>query len=389
MTRFFHLWLILLFAFSSSFSQNQGLVKKSRQPPKSARSVLPPPKIDVLNKPIPGFSKGINLGNGFDAPSEGEWGVIIEENHFKYSAANGFDYVRLPIRFSAYAMEKAPFTIEEKFFKKIDWAINMALKYKLSIIVDLHHYEEIMKDPSEHHQKRFMAMWAQIAERYKDQPPQVAFELINEPCDKLVPSILNPLLEKTFKLVRKTNPSRLIIVEGYFWSATTYLDSIDVSYMDSNTIVTFHMYQPILFTHQGASWMPIDFQTRGIQYPGPPEKPVEPISEKVADWVKNWIKDYNTLPAAQNPSGPKTLYEEFDRATAFIKRTGLRTLLGEFGAVDLADETSRLRFLSAVRIESERRGIPWCYWDDGGRNKGLIIESGKMVPVVKKSLFGR
>jgi len=351
-------------------------------------TILKAPKVEVMNKEIPGFTKGINLGNGFDAPSIGEWGVVLEENHFKYAAEAGLDHVRLPVRFSARALKEAPYTINEDFFKKVDWALDLAEKYKLSILLDLHHYEEIMKDPSQYHQDRFIAMWKQISERYKDRPDTVAFELMNEPCDKLVVSILNPLMEKTYKLVRETNPTRLIFINSFFWANTEWLDRVDTSFMDKNTIVTFHMYQPILFSHQLAPWMGPQYKTGPVVFPGPPKTPVEVTGEAFKeDWIRNWFHQYNTLPAHKNPSGPKTIYEEFERATQFVKKSGLRTYLGEFGAVDFADEQSRLNFIKMVKDESERRGIGWCYWDDGGSNKGIIIETGKWVPVIKKALF--
>lgn len=347
---------------------------------------LTPPKISTLNKPIPGFMRGINLGNGFDAPSIGEWGVILEENHFKYASEAGLDHVRLPVRFSAYAQSAAPYTIDETFFQKVDWAIDMAEKYNLNIIVDLHHYEEIMKAPAAH-LDRFKGMWQQIATRYQDKPETVAFELLNEPCENLKPEILHPLMKETFELVRQTNPTRIIIINPYFWANTEWLDKTDVSYADENTVVTFHEYQPILFTHQGAPWMPPEFRATGIVFPGP-GKPVEITgAAETTDWVFGWLHGYNNLPALENPSGPKTIWEEFDRVTAFVEKTGLRVYMGEFSAMDFADERSREIYIKMVRKESERRGIGWCYWDDGGHNRGINVHTGQWTPLVHRALF--
>lgn len=349
---------------------------------------LPPPPISKKNKTVKGFERGINLGNGFDAPTIGEWGVVLEENHFKYVKEAGLDHVRLPVRFSAYAGNEAPYTIEEEFLKKVDWALDMAQKYELSIIVDLHHYEEIMKDPSEHHRNRFKGMWTQIALRYRDRPATVAFELMNEPCEQLNVEILNPLMKEAFEIVRATNPTRLVFIDSFFWASTQWLDKMDVSFVDDNTVITFHMYQPILFTHQGAPWMPPEFATSGIVFPGPPKTPVEiKGAAQTTDWVYGWLHQYNSLGTLENPSGPKTIWEEFDRVTAFIEKTGLPTYLGEFGAMDFADARSREIFIKMVRKESERRGIGWAYWDDGGHNKGIDVHTGKWTDVVKNSLF--
>ena len=52
---------------------------------------LPRPDTIALSAPLPGFMKGINLGNCFDAPSEGEWGTTISEKHFQMAKAAGMD----------------------------------------------------------------------------------------------------------------------------------------------------------------------------------------------------------------------------------------------------------------------------------------------------------
>ena len=42
---------------------------------------------------------------------------------------------------------------------------------------------------------RFLAIWQQISEHYKNSPPDVMFELLNEPKDPLQASLWNQYLE--------------------------------------------------------------------------------------------------------------------------------------------------------------------------------------------------
>lgn len=331
--------------------------------------ILTPPKVEVKNEIIQGFTKGLNLGNGLDAPSLGEWGVVLDESRFRHIREAGFDHIRLPVRFGAHALESPPYTIREGFFEMVDWVLDEAEKNRLCVLIDLHHYDELMTDPV-NHAARFKGLWKQIAGRYKDRPDTVAFELLNEPSDNLEGELLDLLMKETLALVRENNPTRLVFVDCYHWSNTQWLDKMDVSYFDRNTVATFHMYQPILFTHQGAPWMPPEYQTARVIFPGPPAKPVEIRGAAVSEqWAGEWLRRYNTLDAADNPSGPKTIWEEFDRATAFVDKTGYRVYMGEFGAFDFADDRSRTIYLKLVRRESERRGIGWAYWADGDHNR--------------------
>jgi endoglucanase len=336
--------------------------------------------------PVVGFTRGINLGNGLDAPSEGEWGVVLDVKHFEMAKAAGFDHVRLPVRFSAHAAEVAPFTIDTRFFERVDWALDQAQHFGLNVILDLHHYNELMDDPNAHF-RRFVALWQQISDRYENRPTSVAFELLNEPSKNLDPNRTNALYSETISLIRKKHPKRTIFVDSYFWANTNYLRTLKLP-DDAAIVAQFHMYQPILFTHQGAPWMGPEYATTGVVFPGPPKTPIVPVDEaKKISWVRDFFDGYNRLPTEKNPSGMSIVVGEFERAYNYAKTSGHRVYLGEFAAIDKADQDSRYRFLKAVRGEAEKRGIGWCYWDDGGMNKAMNIADGTWVKPIDDALL--
>ena len=130
-------------------------------------SEIEPPPIAIESDPLPGFMRGINLGNALDATQEGAWGVTLQEKHFEMAKAAGLDHIRLPVRFNAHAKNEAPYTIEDSFFKRVDWAIDQATSRGLSIIIDLHHYEELMKKPAQH-ADRLVGIWKQVAEPWRE-----------------------------------------------------------------------------------------------------------------------------------------------------------------------------------------------------------------------------
>ena len=91
----------------------------------------------------------------------------LKEEYFPAIQQAGFRHVRIPIKWSAHAKTEPPYTVDRKFFGRIDWAIEQALSRGLMAIINTHHYDEIVKDPDQH-EARLVGLWKQIAERYKD-----------------------------------------------------------------------------------------------------------------------------------------------------------------------------------------------------------------------------
>ena len=292
-----------------------------------------------------------NLGNMFEQPRGSGWNGRMPVAQDLYEiAAVGFDTVRFPIRWSAYAAEDAPYTIEPDYFERVDEVVGWAKDNDLNIIIDLHHYDELFENP-EDHGDRFVALWRQLAEHYKEEPASVMFELINEPHKKLTNDVVEPLLARALAEVRKTNPTRKVIVGGESWSGIESLATIDPP-KDPNVIATFHFYQPFDFTHQGASWVD----------PSPP------------------------APASFEGEDEYLWLDKMTEATvAFQQRTGVPLFLGEFGAIDSADLKERIRYTYAVRQHAETLNIGWCVWSytntfhvrrDDGRIPGMVAALG-------------
>jgi len=358
-----------------------------RLTPMTEANIEPNPAGAGQSAQIDGFRRGINLGNGLDAPHEGEWGVTLSERHFEMAAAAGLDHVRLPVRFSGHAMHEAPYTIDATFLSRVDWALDQAAARHLGVVLDFHHYEEIMKSPAEH-EARFLGIWSQLSERYKNRPANVLFEVLNEPNGNLTANILNAMTKQAITIIRAKNPTRGIIVDGYFWASADWLDEIELPADDPHLIATFHMYQPILFTHQGGHWMEPHYQSIGVVFPGPPATPIVPVeAAQRTDWVRDWFDKYNTQPIATNPGGPEAVRIEFQKVDQYIRTSGRRVYMGEFGCIDKADAASREAYVRLVRKEAELRGIGWAYWDDGGTMMAMNVKTGDWIPYLRDALF--
>lgn len=279
------------------------------------------------------LQRGINLGNALEAPNfEGEWGMTIDESFFDRIADAGFDFVRVPISWSTRAAADAPYTIDEAFFARVDEVVDQALARNLSVIINVHHYNEIMDEPDAH-VDRLIGLWEQLAPHYADAPQSVYFELLNEPSFELDAARWNAMMPRVLDTVRATNPTRTVIVGPIFWNDLNYLDQMQLP-DDNHLLATIHYYEPFEFTHQGAEWINGSDPWVGTEWTGSE-------TEKAA------------------------IRADFDRAAEWAEAQGVPMLLGEFGVYNPADLASRARWTEFVRQEAEARGFSWAYWEFG------------------------
>ena len=201
------------------------------------------------------LGRSINFGNALEAPREGAWGLTLEEAYFARAKEGGFDSIRLPISWTHHTAKTAPYKVDEKFFERVDWAVNQATQRGLNIIVNVHHYDELNADPVAE-EARYLAIWRQIAERYQNQDDRVYFELLNEPHGVFneQPELWNELLARALSVVRESNPTRPVIVGPVGYNSTDQLPELRLP-DDPNLIATVHLYDPFNFTHQGADWV--------------------------------------------------------------------------------------------------------------------------------------
>jgi endoglucanase len=278
------------------------------------------------------LGRGINFGNALDAPNEGEWGFKLEADYFRAVKAAGFQTVRLPVRWSAHAAPDAPYAIAPPFFKRVDWALDQAEANKLNVVLNVHHYDELHREPKKH-LPRLVGLWEQIAARYKDRPASVVFELCNEP-NGAFDEAWNDAIPVVLKAVRATNPTRAVVVGPGSWNNISALPKLKLP-DDPNLILTVHFYEPFKFTHQGAAWAPDD------------------------------VKNLSGIKWSGDEAESKALGKSLDEAAEWAKKNNRPVFVGEFGAYEKADMASRARWTAAVVKAAEARGFSWAYWEFG------------------------
>jgi endoglucanase len=327
-------------------------------PPPTATAVASPTAVRIP-EPVDAFEhlkrlgRGVNFGNALEAPREGEWGMTLEERFFDLVVQGGFDTIRLPVRWSAHAQPSAPYTIDEAFFARVDWAIDQATKRGLNIVVNMHHYEELMTAPDAH-TERFVALWRQIAERYRSRPSSVLFELCNEP-NGMSSGAWSKIFRAALAAVRESNPTRTVVVGGVDWNSVKGLLELELPEDDRYLIATFHYYLPFQFTHQGAEWV-----------------------NDSAGWLgTNW-----------KGSGSDKAYVTFDldKVAEWSREKKRPVWLGEFGAYSKADLQARARWTTWVARSAEKRGMAWAYWEFGAGFGVYDRARGAWVDEIRQAL---
>lgn len=291
-------------------------------------STLPADPFDINNK----LGRGVNFGNGLDAPSEGEWGLTLQESHFVKMKELGFNSVRLPVRWATPARtgESPPYTVDEKILSRVQWAIDRAIENDLYIIVNNHHHENMMADPIAEHD-RFIAIWTQVAERFKGYGEHLVFEIMNEPMMELTADIWNRVLVEALAVIRASNPTRVVMIGGPAWNNVLSVFELILP-ADDNIILTVHSYYPLSFTHQDTDWVPLSAGWLGTTWDGT-------YFEKMVQ------------------------IERFNAVDEYAKAHNVPVNLGEYGAYERADFASRVRFTEFMTRLVESHGYSWHYWE--------------------------
>ncbi len=301
------------------------------------------------------LSPGMNLGHGFEPPSEGAWGYDIKQSHFKTMADAGFKSVRIPIRWSSHTIDNND-TIDPAFFARVDQVISWAHAQKLLVVLDMHHwgfegadYDSIFVNPPAQ-RARFMKLWQQIAAHYKNYSnDNVYFELFNEPhndgkCTRPANQCFGDdnvywasFLQEGLQVIRSSggnNATRKVIIGNAEYNTVTRIKSDTFANAlpasDRNIIVTFHMYEPFCFTHLNCD-----------------------------TWTGS--------------GSDKTLVTEaLDAAVAFGKRHNRPIYIGEWGAQTDRDYASRARYYRFVQAELNKRNLDWAFWDFASDSFGIF-----------------
>jgi len=199
---------------------------------------------------------------------------IIKEEDFAMIKSWGVNIVRYALSYTWFEDDSQPFTYKEKGFADLEERLSWAKKNDIYVILDMHSAQGGIQDSgkgdalwlNQENQKRLIALWQEIAKRYKTESAIAAFELLNEP---------HPPEDKDWQIlateiataIRKVDQNHIVIVCNTLitndndWAKLPFTP---FTIPDNNVLYTAHFYEPGNFTHQGAVWAGVP---QGANYP--------------------------------------------------------------------------------------------------------------------------
>jgi len=144
--------------------------------------------------------------------------------------------------------EDIPYTIDKAFLDRVEQVVDWSLSRGFVTIINSHH-DDWIKEDYNGNIERFEKIWEQIAERFKNKSENLLFEIMNEPFGNITDEQIDDMNSRILKIIRKTNPTRIVIIGGGYWNSYNTLVNIKIP-DDPYLIGTFHYYDPYEFTHK-------------------------------------------------------------------------------------------------------------------------------------------
>ncbi len=280
---------------------------------------------------------------------------------FKLVHDLGCDHVRLSIDPEPLIANAQQGTLRPEAIARLDETVKQITATGLVVVLDIHPEMAYVKatENTMDGTQNFFAFWKSFAAHFAGtNPEQVYFEVMNEPHDVDAYRWAGEQA-RAVAVIRAQALRHTIIATGEGWGGIDGLVQIE-PVRDENVIYSFHDYEPMVFTHQGATWSSDALKPlRGVPYPSTPEK-VAPLLDSLtqAD-SRDILTDYINKHWDQTRMAAR-----IDQAVAWAKQRNVPLWCGEFGVYkDYAPPADRDRWIADMRKTLEADGIGWDMWD--------------------------
>ena len=185
----------------------------------------------------------------------------ITREDIQYIHKLGMNTIRLPFHYKLFTDEDyMALTAGQDGFQRVDSLLSWCREANIYVILDMHDapggqtgdniddsygYPWLMT--SEESQQQFVQIWRSIAERYKDEPLILGYDLLNEPIahyftDDLpkLNAALEPIYKKAVAAIREVDKNHIVLLGGAQWNSNfkVFTDSK----FDDKLMYTCHRY---------------------------------------------------------------------------------------------------------------------------------------------------
>lgn len=294
---------------------------------------------------------GWNLGNTMDGhtgftPSETIWQhVETTKEIIKTVHDQGFNTIRIPVTWGTMIDDENGCAINEKWMSRVQDIVDYCIEQDIYVIVNVHHdgaeqtgWLRIAAEDFDAVKEKYEAVWAQIAERFKDYDEHLIFESMNEVTgtnDKIQQDVdrimeLNQLFVDTVRRTGSNNARRWLSVPARY-------TNIGIS---TNDKYGFHMPEDQV---EDRLFLSVHYYDWSFG-----------LNETMADNSRVWTE-----------AKTEDLAKEFALLEKFTDQ-GIPVIVGEYGAIDKRNEEQRAYHYEVVNRLAKKNGLMvTCYWDNG------------------------
>lgn len=305
-------------------------------------------------------------------------------------AQMGFDHVRLPIDEEQMWDENG--NRHDEAFQLMTNCVDWCAENNLRIIIDLHilrsHHFNAKEKPLwtvQKEQEKFFDLWRDLSKALNKHPNSlVAYELMNEAVADN-PEWWNNIVANAVEAIRQLEPHRTIVIGSNRWQSTDTFDVLEVPPGDKNILLSFHFYEPFIFSHYNASWTAMKNYKGPIHYPGVilTEAEFEALPPEMKEPAKEWVgRQFNK----------EIILEHWAKPIAKAKALGLPLYCGEFGIINNTTqeaEPDKMRWYEDMIQLFEETGIGYANWNYKSGSYGIVENDGSQKEELISILTGK
>ena len=313
-----------------------------------------------------GYQKGVNLGGWLSQCDDTEetYSTFVVEEDIKTIKGWGMDHVRLPFDYEL--IEDKEGNPVESGYGHIQDAIDWCGKYGLNMVLDLHKTRGFSFDEGEVQtgffqnrdlQECFYLLWEELAKRFAVYRDMLAFELLNEVTERAYGVVWNCIVHECIMRIRRYAPDIPILVGGYWNNSVDSVKDLDMPF-DENIIYNFHCYEPLIFTHQGAPWIPTMDTSFRITIDAP-YKDMDKAGVKYLQQVTTGFSGFSS----EDTLSAKYFEKIFSEAISVAEERDVALYCGEYGVIDRVSPEETVKWYSMINEVFTRYGIGRSAWN--------------------------